>query len=159
MPAQQDDIDRIMSVMSAAFDPAYGEAWNRTQVENALLLGHCHYHLIGPDGLAPDQDEATGFALLRRVLDESELLLFAVSPAWRGRGLGARLLTTILCDARESGVQRVLLEMRKGNSAEQLYIAHGFVPIGIRPKYYRAANGERIDAISFACDFTNDTFD
>ena len=26
------DIDRIMQVMEAAFDPTYGEAWNRQQL-------------------------------------------------------------------------------------------------------------------------------
>ncbi|MEO0057507.1 MAG: hypothetical protein RIT17_960, partial [Pseudomonadota bacterium] len=31
-------IDRIMAVMEAAFDPAYGEAWNRRQVADALSM-------------------------------------------------------------------------------------------------------------------------
>ena len=48
-----DDIDRIMAVMVAAFDPAFGEAWNRRQVEDALLLGNCHYLLIAENGEAP----------------------------------------------------------------------------------------------------------
>ena len=48
-----DDIDRIMDVMMAAFDPAYGEAWNRRQVEDALALGNCRYGLVDSDGQQP----------------------------------------------------------------------------------------------------------
>ena len=35
-------IDRIMVVMEAAFDPAFGEAWNRRQVADALTLSSTH---------------------------------------------------------------------------------------------------------------------
>ena len=38
MTEPDDDIDRLMAIMQAAFDPAYGEAWTRRQVEDALLL-------------------------------------------------------------------------------------------------------------------------
>ena len=31
-------VDQIMAIMEAAFDPQWGEAWNRRQVEDALLL-------------------------------------------------------------------------------------------------------------------------
>ena len=93
MTAPIDDIDRIMAVMNTAFDPAFGEAWNRRQVEDALLLGNCHYTLIGADGSAPDAaEEAAGFTLSRHSYDEEELLLFAVSPQFRQRGLGQQLI-------------------------------------------------------------------
>ena len=45
-----DPLDAIMAVMESAFDPAYGEAWNRRQVSDALLLGTCRHMLIDPDG-------------------------------------------------------------------------------------------------------------
>ena len=147
-----DDIDRIMAVMTVAFEPAYGEAWNRRQVEDALLLGRCRTLLIGADGAPPAEAEpAAGFALLRTTLDEEELLLFAVAPAWRGRGLGAGLLQQVLSTAQAQGIARILLEMREGNSAEHLYRAAGFEPIGRRPKYYRMASGHLLDALTFAC--------
>ena len=34
-----DDLDAIMAVMAAAFDPAFGEAWSRRQVGDALVAG------------------------------------------------------------------------------------------------------------------------
>ena len=147
-----DEIDRIMAVMATAFDPAYGEAWNRRQIEDALLSGHCHVALIAQDGAPPaGGEEAVGFALLRTLLDEEELLLFAIAPRWRQRGLGAMLLGRVIADARSRGMVRMMLEMRAGNSAESLYRRFSFIPVGKRAKYYRAPNGELLDAITFAC--------
>jgi ribosomal-protein-alanine N-acetyltransferase len=51
--------------------------------------------------------------------------------------------------ARSRGIRRIYLEMRRGNPALHLYRKLGFEPIGERPNYYRTANGERIDAITF----------
>jgi len=138
--------------MATAFDPFYGEAWTRAQVESALLQGTCAYWLIAPNGtIARHGDDVAGFALVRRILDEAELLLFAVAPVWRRRGLGALLLARVQADLRGDGVAQMLLEMRRGNRAESLYRANGFTPIGMRPQYYRATNGDRIDAITFCC--------
>lgn len=147
-----DPVDGIMAVMSRAFDPRHGEAWNRRQVSDALLLGTCHCTLIdaagviGPHG----EDEAAGFTLTRAVLDEEELLLIAVDPALRGKGLGAALLEQFIGDARARGSRRLFLEMRRGNPAAALYEAYGFRAVGVRPAYYRGQDGTRIDALSFA---------
>ena len=92
-----------------------------------------------------------GFALLRTTLDEEELLLFAILPAWRRRGLGAQLLGAVIADARQRGIRRILLEMRRGNPAETLYRRCGFQDIGHRPQYYRTTDGQRIDAVTFCC--------
>jgi len=153
MIAPADDIDRIMAVMDAAFDPAFGEAWNRRQVEDALLMSHCHYLLVNATGAAPNRNEpAVGFSLSRKGYEDEELLLFAIDPAVRRRGLGGRLLENFISAARARGALRIFLEMREGNPAEQLYRRHGFFPIGQRLRYYRTPGGEKLDAITFALD-------
>lgn len=147
----KDDVDRIMEVMDAAFDPFWGEAWNRVQIEGALAMGNTQYWLIGSDGAPPGEgEEAAGFALVRHIFDEAELLLFAIAPRWRRRGLGAILLSRTLSDLKNSAIRKIMLEMRRGNPAEFLYRRAGFAPVGIRPKYYRCTNGERIDAVTFS---------
>lgn len=154
MTPDADDVDLIMGVMRIAFDPEYGEAWTRRQVEDALLLGTCHYLLAGADGDIPVAASAAriaaGFVLFRRICDEEELLLFAVAPRFRGRGIGTRLLSRFAADARARGSTRLLLEMRRGNPAESLYLRHGFRPVGQRANYYRTASGSSLDAITFA---------
>lgn len=145
-----DDIDRIMEVMIGAFAPEYGEAWNRRQVSDSLLLSGTGYCLIGADGsFDPDLAEpVAGFALTRSIFDEEELLLFAVLPKYRGKGLGAALLTEVIVRARLRGIRRVFLEMRMNNPAGKLYTGFGFRTVGVRPGYYRTASGQRLDALS-----------
>lgn len=148
-------VDRIMAVMEAAFDPAFGEAWNRRQVADALTLPSTHALVVDAAG-APIADDAVdgpapaGFVLTRHVLDEEELLLIAVVPGARGRGVGAALIAQLVAAARSRGITRIFLEMRRGNPAIHLYRKFAFEPIGERRNYYRMANGDRIDAITFA---------
>ncbi len=148
-------IDRIMVVMEAAFEPTYGEAWNRRQVSDALTLANTHALVVDADGaqiLDSDGEtaEPAGFVLTRHVLDEEELLLIAVTPQARLRGVGAALLEQLFAASRKRGTARIFLEMRRGNPAIHLYSKFGFEPIGERSNYYRMANGERVDAITFA---------
>ena len=146
-----DDLDRIMAVMAAAFDPAFGEAWTRRQVGDALVLANTFYLLAGPDGEAPGEgEEAAGFVLSRGAADEEELLLIAVDPRYRGRGIGTALLERFVAAARARGAERLFLEMRDGNPAESLYRRHGFAPVGRRRAYYRRGTGTPLDAITFA---------
>ena len=146
-----DPVDAIMAVMERAFDPAFGEAWNRRQVSDAILLGTSRYALIDRTGTVGEQlaGPACGFYLARGVLDEVELLLFGIVPERRGRGLGAALLARFLDDAAARGARRVFLEMRRDNPAARLYEANGFKIVGARPAYYRGEDGARFDAVSY----------
>ena len=146
-----DDLDRIMAVMQAAFDPAYGEAWTRRQVGDALVMPNTHYLLAGPDG-GPlcAGDPAAGFTLSRGAADEEELLLIAVHPDYRGRGIGAALMARFIEEARQRGAERLFLEMREGNPAESLYRRCGFTTVGRRRAYYRRGSSRPLDAITFA---------
>ncbi|MFN7159790.1 MAG: GNAT family N-acetyltransferase [Erythrobacter cryptus] len=148
-------LDRIMAVMEAAFDPAYGEAWTRRQVAEALVLPSTHALVVDAEGAPIDAGPGpapapAGFVLSRHVLDEEELLLIAVVPGARRRGVGTALIGHLLAAARTRAVSRIFLEMRRGNPAIHLYHKLGFEPIGERRNYYRMANGTRIDAITFA---------
>jgi ribosomal-protein-alanine N-acetyltransferase len=145
-----DDLDQIMAVMEAAFDPAYGEAWTRRQVGDALTVPGTYYLLADESGRPPAPNAAAvAFSLSRKVLDEEELLLLAVAPDARGRGVGGALLLRLLEKARERGAARMFLEMRDGNTAEALYRRYGFTPLGRRRHYYRRGSGTPHDAITF----------
>lgn len=144
------ELDQLMGVMEAAFDPHWREAWTRDQVANSLVLPHTHAILVDINGKpARPNCEAAGFVLARRAPGEEELLLIAVKPESRGNGLGRILLETFAKQARASGAERIFLEMRANNPAEKLYIDFGFAPIGRRRDYYRTLDGDPIDAITF----------
>ena len=58
----------------------------------------------------------------------AKLERFAVLPAWRGRGLGRRLVARALADARAAGHGRFVLHAQ--TYAAGLYAAFGFAPTG-----------------------------
>jgi ribosomal-protein-alanine N-acetyltransferase len=148
---QIEDLERIMGVMAVAFEPTYGEAWNRRQVSDALVMPNTYYILAGEDGEEPVPGGPTiGFALSRGALDEEELLLIAVRPEHRGRGVGAVLLDRFIATAQARGKTRLFLEMRDGNPADSLYRRAGFEPIARRRNYYRNATTGPLDAITYA---------
>ena len=152
MTPYPDLVEQIMQVMEAAFDPAYGEAWNRRQVSDALTLPHTFALVVDKFGRAHDgtrDDTPAGFVLSRHAADEEELLLIAVMPDFRGLGLGRELIAQLFAAARDRGATRMFLEMRKGNPAIKLYEKVGFEPIGSRPNYYSLSDGRKVDAITF----------
>lgn len=147
------DLDRIMAVMEAAFDPLWGEAWTRDQVADSLAFAHTHCCLIGAGGDPPaDGEPAAGFTLVRAAPGEEELLLVAVMPEARCRGLGEKLIRLAAQHARERKAMKLFLEMRHNNPAQSLYVAMGFYPIGRRNDYYRLPDGRKLDAITFSYD-------
>ena len=78
------------------------------------------------------------YALVFCLFEEGELQNIAVSPSCRRKGLGRSLLRYCVGLAFEKGVQRLLLEVRAGNSAaKSLYETEGFVSYAFRKNYYR----------------------
>ncbi len=145
------ELDEIMRLMDVSFEPRWGEAWTRRQVSDALVMPHTRAILMNAGGQVCERaaDEAAGFVLSRHAADEEELLLIAVDPTLRGRGIGRSLIEALFDASKDRGVKSVFLEMRKGNPAENLYAEMGFRPIGERRDYYRLADGSRLDAITF----------
>lgn len=144
-------LDAAMAVMDAAFEPRWGEAWTRQQLRDSLAMPSTFLLLSDRDGrVVKPAEPAAGFILSRQALDEEELLLLAVRPENRGRGLGTALIELYFAAAARRGVHHIFLEMRANNPAHSLYRRCGFAPIGVRPRYYRAADGDAIDAITFA---------
>lgn len=146
-----DDLDQLMAVMEASFDPHFREAWTRRQVEESLTLPSTYMLLVNAAGKnIAEGESAAGFVLARQAADEVELLLIAVLPAHRGKGLGRCLLAQFIESARARSAAKVFLEMRSNNPAERLYRAAGFEQIGQRKDYYRTLTGATIDALTFA---------
>ena len=137
------DLGVVEAIMADAFDPRFGEAWTRSQCTGVLALPGVWLMLAERDG------RSAGFAMARVVLDEAELLLLAVRPGERRRGVGAALLRAVVDDARDRGVAQLHLEVRAGNEATHLYRAFGFAKVGERRRYYRGRDGDHFDAQTF----------
>ncbi|GAO40783.1 putative acetyltransferase [Sphingomonas changbaiensis NBRC 104936] len=142
-PGGMADLSDVMIAMSDAFDPEYGEAWTEAQCAGILGMPGS-WLLIARSGADP-----AGFALLRTVADETELLLIAVRNRYRRQGIARALLDQAIGDAAADGVEMLHLEVRDGNPAVELYRGAGFVPIGVRRAYYRGRSGKVFDALTF----------
>jgi ribosomal-protein-alanine N-acetyltransferase len=67
---------------------------------------------------------------------------------WRSRGIATELLLDLAWEAHRRGCAAMTLEVRHTNmSAQKLYERFGFVPVGVRKKYYE----NRDDAIVMWC--------
>ena len=147
VPGESTDLDAVMNVMSTAFDPRFGEGWTRSQCAGILPLSGVRLVLARDEG-----SDVRGFSLLRVVADEAELLLLAVAPHARRRGIGASLIEDFIEHGRSNGVRRLHLEVRDGNPAVAMYRAFGFRLEGRRPKYYSGKDGSQHDALTMARD-------
>ena len=137
-------LDRMMTVMTGAFDPQFGEAWSASQLAGSLAL---------TDSFARQATDAAGgiigFTLSRAASVEVELLLIAVAVSHRIGGVGRLLVETVIDDALRRGSSEVFLEVRENNvAARRLYQSVGFVDIGARPNYYTGTAGDRFSAIT-----------
>lgn len=94
-----------------------------------------------------------GFALIRNVLDESELLTIAVDPKWRGKGIGRALMQAVFADLMHSPARRMFLEVDEQNRAAiRLYEKLGFAAISSRKGYYPRPDGSAAAALVMARD-------
>ena len=143
-----DSLAAVDRISARAFDPRYGEAWNKAQCLAVLALPG--YRLRGAWAGDPVSG-LRGFCIDRTVAGESELLLLAVDPMARRQGVGAMLMQDWLTHARSQGVTRAFLEMREDNPARHLYDNFGFRPIAVRPAYYRGGDGVLRDAVTMDC--------
>lgn len=138
------DATIVDALMGDAFDPRYGESWTRSQCIGVLAMPGVRLTLAYVD------DTPAGFAMVRSVADEAELLLLAVSPDFRRRGVGAALLRAAEADCAAAQIATLHLEVRAGNDAVRLYTGHGFAKVGERRAYYRGTSGQAHDAHTYS---------
>jgi ribosomal-protein-alanine N-acetyltransferase len=78
-----------------------------------------------------------GYAGLWFTPDGAHVTNIAVDPAWQRRYVATRLLVALAERARSGGAKALTLEVRNSNVAgQELYRRFGFVPAGMRRKYY-----------------------
>lgn len=92
-----------------------------------------------------------GFALIRTIAGEAELLTIAVDPAHRREGIARGLIGLALDTAATRNANTMFLEVAADNSgAIALYDQTGFLRTGLRPAYYACPDGTRLDAVLMA---------
>jgi ribosomal-protein-alanine N-acetyltransferase len=89
--------------------------------------------------------EVVAMLVIWVIIDEAHVATIATHPAFRGTGIGTRLLARGLIAAYERGARAAYLEVRRGNEAAQrIYRNFGFQVVGERLKYYKDNNEDAL---------------
>jgi ribosomal-protein-alanine N-acetyltransferase len=87
--------------------------------------------------VATEDELVVGYAGLMAVAGEADVQTVAVAADHQRAGLGAKLLTELVDEARRRGCRSVTLEVRADNdAARRLYARFGFKTLAVRSNYY-----------------------
>lgn len=126
--ARPRDLPAVAAIEQVAFTDPWSPGSFASCVDNPAVL-----FLV-----AEDAGAVAGYLVAWFAADEAEVANVAVAPAWRGRGVGARLLDAALGAAARRGTATVYLEVRESNAvARRLYARRGFAEVGRRRRYYQ----------------------
>ena len=127
VPAQEEHIESIVEIENKCFSVPWSH-------------GSFLRELYSDDGYIPtafDGEKIVGFAIFHRIGEEGEIFNIAVSPEYRGQGVGSRILEAVIRNAMLNMVKKVFLEVRPSNEpAIALYKKYGFKQVGRRKNYY-----------------------
>lgn len=115
-----------LTALAEVHTEAYGGGWVSSPAKLAdiarTLNLDLEHSLIAYDGRKP-----VGLALLGRRRAHGWLYDFAIAPAYRGQGLGTRLLTTTTREIAKAGVRDIELDVwEKRDDAIRIYQRVGF---------------------------------
>lgn len=128
------DVDRLLPVERDLFGAT---AWSAEAFWSELAHPGSRWYTLA-EGSA---GEVVGYAGLMLSGSEADLQTVAVAAGAQGRGLGERLVTTVIEQAARRGAGSLLLEVRADNPAAiRLYTRLGFERIAIRRRYYQPAD-------------------
>lgn len=125
---KKDHIDKLAELEQICFK----EPWSRDSLL-AELDNKNSYFIV-----AVQDNNILGYAGMYCILDEGYITNVAVSPLFRGNGIGKRLLNNLLDHAKKSKFSFITLEVRASNFiAINLYNSLGFSQMGIRKNFYK----------------------
>ena len=133
------DLDAVWDIERRA----YVYPWSRGILVDCLRVPY-ECDVLEEDG------RIVGYAITSLAADEAHLLNLCLDPEVHGRGLGRLMLEHVTAVAEARRARIIYLEVRPSNArAVTLYLRAGFRRVGVRPRYYRAAEG-REDALVLA---------
>ena len=89
--------------------------------------------------------KVVGYTCLWHMDDQMEIANFAISPEFRGKGIGKMMMERVLSEAKKRDCLSVMLSVRESNlSALNLYAKSGFVEVERRKNYYRLPTEDAI---------------
>lgn len=140
-PMRRRHLTAVMPIESVSYPRPWPIGVFQSELE-LMRRGERHYVVAREDGAV------VGYGGVMFVLDDAHVTNIAVSAKRQRSGVATRVLADLAWQAIAHGCQALTLEVRASNTAAQaLYHQFGFVPAGVRHKYYENAD----DAIVMWC--------
>jgi [ribosomal protein S18]-alanine N-acetyltransferase len=131
--------DHIESGLGWRYDPAHIQRAMRRRETVVLAASERPIRVVGarPPYVPGEPSTLSGFAIMDFGDERAHLVLLAVQPMQRRRGIGRRLVEWLLESALTAGIASVHLELRADNDAgRRFYRALGFSETVLMPRYY-----------------------
>lgn len=130
-----EDIPQVAYLERQAFSQPWSESGITTYLDSGTTIFVVAKH----------RETVVGYGAVMRVLDESDLISLVVDENYRRLGIAREILDISYDIARENGVKKIHLEVRKGNeAARRLYESEGFKETGKRPGFYERPKEDAI---------------
>ena len=131
-PMEEKDVTQAAAMEREIFS----EPWSAEGFLSSLRQPDTCYLVAEETGA--NGKEIIGYCGYLRSFEEADITNVAVSAARRRRGVARDLLSRLMQDGKEQGIERFTLEVRAGNTAAvQLYETLGFQTEGRRKNFYR----------------------
>jgi len=136
-PMRGSDVADVVAIERAS----YQFPWSEGIFRDCLRVGYvCRVVTVARQVMA--------YGVMSFGAGEAHILNLCVSEMYRCRGVGRRLLGSLIERAAVAGMADAFLEVRPSNTAAiRLYLALGFEQAGMRRGYYQAANGREDAAV------------
>jgi [ribosomal protein S18]-alanine N-acetyltransferase len=131
------DIAEVVTIERAS----YQFPWSEGIFRDCLRVGYvCRVITVSRQVMA--------YGVMSLGAGEAHILNLCVGETYRCRGVGRRLLSSLIERATAAGMGDAFLEVRPSNTAAiRLYLALGFEQVGMRRGYYQAVNGREDAAV------------
>lgn len=145
-------IERVEACQSGLLEALHGqcfdEAWSSESIATLLSMPGCLAMIAHAALTCGEAEQPMAFLLARDNGDEWEILSIGVLPDCRRRGVARALIAEMTASETLGRSRQVVLEVAADNiGAQLLYKNMGFQQVGRRPRYYRRAGPDPVDAL------------
>ena len=125
------DLESIKEILVSDFD----DFWDYSILKDELSSTNSYYLVAKSD------NEILGFAGIKYVLNEADIMNIVVKKSKRKLGIGSLLLKNIIELCKTLNISTLFLEVNEKNiPAILLYKKFGFEEVGFRKNYYKENN-------------------
>jgi [ribosomal protein S18]-alanine N-acetyltransferase len=127
-----EDLISIKDILTTEFD----DFWNYEILKSELESTNSYFFVA-----KNISGEIVGFAGIKIILDEADIMNIVIKKDFRNNGIGSLLLDYLISYSKSINLKTITLEVNEINiPAIKLYEKFGFEKLGIRKKYYNGEN-------------------